>query len=195
MKTYLIAGLGNPGIQYELTRHNAGFLALDDFADHHNWLINRGKWQALFSDERWNEHRLLLVKPQTFMNRSGESLARFVDFYHIERQNILILHDDLDLPADRLKVLAQGGAGGHNGIRSLIQCLGSKDFARLKIGIGRPQSEAQGQRLPIDRYVLSSFSEDELALFNARLPRIREAIRLFIDQGIAACMNQMNGRT
>jgi peptidyl-tRNA hydrolase, PTH1 family len=190
MKTYLIAGLGNPGSQYELTRHNAGFLALDDFADHCAWTANRSKWQALYCDVRWNEHRLLLVKPQTFMNRSGESLAHFVDFYNVERQNILILYDDLDLAPDRLKALAQGGTGGHNGIRSIVQCLGTKDFARLKIGIGRPQPNEQ----PIERYVLSNFSDEDLALFNARLPRIREALRLFLDQGIAACMNQTNER-
>ena len=187
MSGYLIVGLGNPGAKYELTRHNAGFLALDYFADQHGYSLNSNKWQGIYGSERQGAHRLLLVKPQTFMNASGECVARFVDFHRIEVQNILVLHDDLDLSPGRIKVVAKGGAGGHNGIRSLIQHLGS-EFARLKIGIGRPE----GGRQPVDRYVLSGFNDQELALFNERLLRIDEAISLFIEQGLDMCMNKTN---
>ncbi|MCI5145743.1 MAG: aminoacyl-tRNA hydrolase [Candidatus Electrothrix sp. AR3] len=185
---YLIVGLGNPGMKYEVTRHNAGFLALDYFADQHGYSLKSKKWQGIYSSERQEDARLLLVKPQTFMNKSGECVARFADFYRMEASNILVLHDDLDLPPGRIKIVARGGAGGHNGIRSLIQHLGSSEFTRLKIGIGRPE----GGRQPVDRYVLSCFTDQELKLFNDRLLRIDEAISLLLTQGLDKCMNRIN---
>ncbi|RUM36198.1 MAG: aminoacyl-tRNA hydrolase, partial [Desulfobulbus sp.] len=137
---------------------------------------------------------LLLVKPQTFMNKSGLSVARFADFYKIEPDRILVIHDDLDLPSGRIKVVARGGAGGHNGIRSIISHLGMSDFTRLKIGIGRPSRNDRGQGIPVDRYVLSSFSDAELSLFNDRLSLIDEAIDLLLAKGVVECMNSINGR-
>lgn len=191
---YLIVGLGNPGSKYELTRHNAGFLALDYFADQHGFSLSSEKWQGVYCSGRLAADRLLLVKPQTFMNKSGECVARFADFYRIDLAKILVIHDDLDLPAGRIKVVARGGAGGHNGIRSIIRHLGTPDFARLKIGIGRPERNEQGQGIPVERYVLAGFSDPELALFNERLSLVDEAIELFALQDIAACMNRINGR-
>ncbi len=191
----LIAGLGNPGPQYELTRHNAGFLALDYFADQHDCPVQNEKWQGLQVSGRLGKQRVLLVKPQTFMNRSGECVARFADFHRIDPVGILIIHDDLDLPPGRIKVTAGGGPGGHNGIRSLIRQLGTTEFARLKIGIGRPARNDQGQGIPVDRYVLSRFSDQELALFNDRLSLVDEAVELFISQGVDKCMNMINGRS
>jgi PTH1 family peptidyl-tRNA hydrolase len=191
---FLIVGLGNPGAKYELTRHNAGFLALDYFADQHGYNLNSEKWRGVYGGERLGEHRLILIKPQTFMNKSGESVARFADFHRIEPENILIIHDDLDLPPGRIKVAAKGGSGGHNGIRSLIQHLGTSDFARLKIGIGRPERDEQGRGIPVDRYVLSCFSDHDLALFNERLSLVDEAVDLFVRQGVDRCMNMINGR-
>jgi len=191
---YLIIGLGNPGIQYELTRHNAGFLVLDDFADQHNCALNNEKWNGLYASERIEGQRVILLKPQTFMNKSGESAIRFIDFHRIPLENILVIHDDLDLARGRVNVAAKGGAGGHNGIRSLMQHLGSPDFPRLKIGIGRPERDEQGRGVPVDRYVLSSFTDEELALFNERLSLIREAVTLFLGQGVQQCMNKINGR-
>jgi PTH1 family peptidyl-tRNA hydrolase len=191
----LIVGLGNPGSQYELTRHNAGFLALDYFADEQGWSLCAEKWQGLHGGGLLTEQRVILVKPKTFMNRSGECVSRFAAFHRICPERILILHDDLDLPQGKIKVAAKGGAGGHNGIRSLIQHLGGQNFARLKIGIGRPPRNEQGQGMPVERYVLSAFGDEELTLFNSRLPLIQEAVELFISQGVAQCMNQINGRT
>jgi PTH1 family peptidyl-tRNA hydrolase len=195
MSGYLIVGLGNPGPQYELTRHNAGFLALDYVADQCGWLLNAEKWHGICGSGWLGEHRVFLVKPQTFMNRSGECVARFADFYRIGPENTLVLHDDLDLPSGKIKIAAKGGAGGHNGIRSLIQHLGSADFVRVKIGIGRPSRDEQGQGMAVDRYVLSAFSEAELAVFTDRQPLLTEAVRFFINQGTERCMNQINGRT
>jgi len=190
----LIIGLGNPGTQYELTRHNAGFLALDDFADQHNCVLNNEKWNGLFSSERIDGQRVILLKPQTFMNKSGESVTRFVDFHQIPLKNILVIHDDLDLARGKIKAAAQGGAGGHNGIRSLIQHLGSPAFSRLKIGIGRPERDEKGRGIPVDRYVLGNFTDEELSLFNDRLALLHEAISLFLQQGVDKCMNMINGR-
>ncbi len=190
----LIIGLGNPGAKYELTRHNAGFLALDNFADQHNCTLNNEKWNGLFCSERIDGQRVILLKPLTFMNKSGESVIRFVDFHQIPRKNILVIHDDLDLARGKIKVAAQGGAGGHNGIRSLIQHLGSPAFSRLKIGIGRPERDDKGRGIPVDRYVLGNFTDEELSLFNDRLALLHEAISLFLEQGVDKCMNMINGR-
>jgi len=191
---YLIVGLGNPGSKYELTRHNAGFLALDFFADQHGFSLNSEKWQGMYCRDRLAGTRIILVKPQTFMNKSGECVGRFADFYRIEPANILVVHDDLDLPAGRIKVVARGGAGGHNGIRSIISQLGTPDFARLKIGIGRPERNDQGQGIPVDRYVLAGFNDLEFTLFKERLSLVEEAIELFVELDIATCMNRINGR-
>ena len=190
----LIAGLGNPGSKYELTRHNAGFLALDYFADQHCFAMTCEKWQGVYCRNRLAGIGILLVKPQTFMNKSGESVVRFTDFYKIEPADILVVHDDIDLPAGRIKVVARGGAGGHNGIRSIINHLGTSDFARLKLGIGRPERNEQGQGIPVERYVLGRFSDQEFAAFSKQLSLVDEAVELFIEQGIDACMNRINGR-
>ena len=190
----LIAGLGNPGSKYELTRHNAGFLALDYFADQHGFAMTCEKWQGVYCRNRLAGIGILLVKPQTFMNKSGESVVRFTDFYKIEPADILVVHDDIDLPAGRIKVVARGGAGGHNGIRSIINHLGTSDFARLKLGIGRPERNEQGQGIPVERYVLGRFSDQEFAAFSKQLSLVDEAVELFIEQGIDACMNRINGR-
>ena len=191
---YLIVGLGNPGPKYELTRHNAGFLALDYFADQHGFSINADKWQAAYCREMFEGVRIILAKPQTFMNKSGESVVRFADFYKIKPARVLVIHDDLDLPSGRIKVVARGGAGGHNGIRSITSHLGTPDFARLKIGIDRPERNEQGQGIPVDRYVLAAFTDPELASLNDLLPAVDEAVSLFINKGVDACMNEANRR-
>ena len=191
---YLIVGLGNPGRKYELTRHNAGFLALDYFADQQNFTLGQMKWQAEFCRVRYDNLSLFLVKPQTFMNKSGEAVARFADFYKILPERILILHDDLDMQAGKIKVVTRGGAGGHNGIRSIISHLKTSNFARLKIGIGRPSQNEKGQGIPVDRYVLSSFNDSELSVLNKKLPLVDEAVKFFVTQGPAVCMNRVNGQ-
>ncbi len=191
---YLIVGLGNPGRKYELTRHNAGFLALDYFADQQNFTLSQMKWQAEFCRVRYENLSLFLVKPQTFMNKSGEAVARFSDFYKILPERILILHDDLDMQAGKIKVVTRGGAGGHNGIRSIISHLNTSNFARLKIGIGRPSQNEKGQGIPVDRYVLSSFNDSELSVLNKKLSLVDEAVKLFVTRGPAVCMNRVNGQ-
>ena len=191
---FLIVGLGNPGPQYERTRHNAGFIALDFFAQEHGLGFSQEKWQGVFCRTRLAGERLILVKPQTFMNKSGECVVRFADFYKINPKNILVVHDDLDLPPNRLKVVARGGAGGHNGIRSIIQHLGTSEFSRLKLGIGRPERNEQGQGIPVERYVLSSFGEAGQKNLKEQCVLAVEAMDLWLEEGIDLCMNRMNGR-
>ncbi len=189
---YLIVGLGNPGEKYAKTRHNAGFIAIDRFSVVSNCL----SWQMKFSGEYCRQQlsnlRVSLVKPMTYMNKSGSCVAAFVRFFKIPLKNILIVHDDLDLPLGRVKLVAGGGAGGHNGIRSLIKELGTNEFARLKIGIGRPHRDENGHGIPVDRYVLSQFSREEKEVFQSLLPKIDQAITLFLQDGIDQCMNQTN---
>ncbi|WP_457574552.1 aminoacyl-tRNA hydrolase [Desulfolithobacter sp.] len=192
---FLIAGLGNPGQKYATTRHNAGFLALDYFARRQGWNITSSKYQGLYCRERFDGCQVVLVKPQTFMNRSGECVAGFSRFFKIPLQHILVVHDDLDLAPGRIKIVARGGAGGHNGIRSIISHLGSSEFARIKIGIGRPEVNDSGRGMPVERYVLAPFSPEEQRLFEERLDLVCQAIETFITDGVQVCMNRFNGRT
>ena len=189
---YLIVGLGNPGKKYAGTRHNAGFVAIEHFAINsncHRWQI---KFAGEYCKQRLFNRQVSLVKPMTYMNKSGSCVAAFIRFFKIPLKNIFILHDDLDLPLGRVKIVAGGGAGGHNGVRSLIRELGTKEFARLKIGIGRPPRDENGHGIPVDRYVLAEFSHEEKKALTALLPQIDEAITLFLQDGIDRCMNRIN---
>ena len=189
---YLIVGLGNPGKKYTKTRHNAGFIAIEHFATSSNCLSRQLKFDGEYCKQWLFNLQVSLVKPMTYMNKSGSCVAAFVRFFKIPLENILILHDDLDLPLGRVKVVAGGGAGGHNGVRSLIKELGTKEFARLKIGIGRPPRDENGHGIPVDRYVLAEFSHEEKEAFTSLLPKIDEAITLLLQDGIGRCMNQTN---
>ncbi len=191
----LIVGLGNPGPEYELTRHNAGFLVLDHYADTIGCRIERQRFNGYCGQGRDQDRRVILLKPLTYMNRSGLSVAACQRFFKITTDRLLVIHDDLDLPPGRIKIVAGGGAGGHNGIRSLVRELGDRNFARLKIGIGRPVKDEQGRGIPVDRYVLAGFSRDELARLENLLPLTDEAIQVFVDQGVQAAMNRINGVT
>lgn len=192
---FLIAGLGNPGPKYEATRHNAGFLALDHFASHAGVEQGRNvKYEGRYCRQRIYGKQVLLVKPETYMNRSGRCVAAMLRFFKIPLEHVLILHDDLDLSPGKVKVVARGGAGGHNGIRSIIQHCGSSDFARVKIGIGRPPRDDQGHGIPVEQYVLSRFSTEEAALLGHVFDTTSSAVELFLTQGVDACMNRINKR-
>lgn len=188
----LIVGLGNPGSQYKQTLHNAGFLALDHFARKNSLQIESVKMHGVYCSTRISGKKVLLLKPQTFMNRSGESVQAFMKYFHVDLEKILVLHDDLDLMPGKLKMVNGGGAGGHNGIRSLIQHLGSKDFARFKIGIGHPRNHVETDAIPVERFVLSRFSQKQWDVFQDNLDSISEGINLFIESGIVTAMNTVN---
>lgn len=190
--SFLVVGLGNPGLKYEQTKHNAGFIALDYFAHEHGLKIETQKMQGSYCVARISGKKIFLLKPQSFMNRSGESVQAFMKYFQIDHENILVIHDDLDMAPGRVKMVRGGGAGGHNGIRSLIQHLGSKEFARLKIGIGHPRDHAETKEIPVERFVLSRFSPEQRDMLQDNLERISSGIGEYIDSGLLAAMNIVN---
>ncbi len=190
--SYLLVGLGNPGSEYENTRHNIGFMAVDHFAAACGIAVSQSKWQGRYGRGRWRGKRLCLLKPETYMNKSGECVARFGNFFRIAADHLLVIHDDLDLPLGRVKITARGGAGGHNGIRSLISHLGRSDFIRIKIGIGRPPRVDNRPVPPVEKYVLTGFPPDEKQVVAETLPLVDEAVELILTDGVSAAMNVVN---
>lgn len=191
-ETFLIVGLGNPGSGYVETRHNVGFLVVDVLAHQQGLQLDSEKWDGQFCRASFCGARIILLKPQTFMNLSGKAVARFADFFKILPDHILVIHDDLDMHRGRLKLVSGGGPGGHNGIRSLIQCLGSKDFFRLKYGIGKPGQNGVHPGMPVEKYVLAPFSEEEKELLEERMVLLIDGIETFIRSGGQQAMNILN---
>jgi PTH1 family peptidyl-tRNA hydrolase len=185
---YLIAGLGNPGAEYRHNRHNIGFMVIDSLAEAANIAVRRVEHRALVGKGSIERRRVLLVKPQTYMNDSGKAVASLLRFYKIPLEHLLVVHDDLDLPFGTLRLRPGGGTGGQRGMESIVSRLGTRDFARLRFGIGRPP----GRMDPKD-YVLHDFDSQEAAF----LPEIRRtavaAIRAFMTEGIQRAMNDFNG--
>jgi PTH1 family peptidyl-tRNA hydrolase len=187
VETYLIIGLGNPGREYRHTRHNAGFMLVHHFAEDLNLSFSRQQANALITDGRFEGKKIILAKPQTFMNASGRSVGLLTHFYRIPPSNLLVILDDIDLPLGSIKLLPAGGSAGHNGMRSIINHLGTQEFPRLRIGISRPP----GRMEPAD-YVLLDFKADELPVLEDTLNRARHCLRLFLLEGIQAAMNSCN---
>lgn len=184
----LIVGLGNPGKEYAAHRHNVGFRVVDALARAHGLSFSRQKaFQAQVAEGRIAGQRAILTKPRTFMNLSGRAVGRLVRARGVELERLLVVYDDLDLPLGRLRLRPEGGAGGHKGIRSIIDTLGSQAFARLRVGIGRPP----GQMDPAD-YVLHPFRGEEKALLAHVLPRAVAAVECWLAEGIVAAMDEFN---
>jgi PTH1 family peptidyl-tRNA hydrolase len=184
---YLIVGLGNPGARYFNTRHNIGFSVVDIVAAQWNLSFASTEQQALVVETVHWQSRIMLVKPGTYMNASGAAVCALADIHAIPPARILVIHDDIDLPLGRIKIVAGGGAGGHKGISSLINCLGTNKFPRIKIGIGRPQDAT-----PVVDHVLSRFTAAEQAVLADNMERLVLGIRLFVEKGIMAAMNHSN---
>lgn len=157
----LFVGLGNPGPKYEITRHNAGFLMVDMLAEELRADWGQSKFQGDIAKVRWEGHECLFLKPMTFMNLSGKSVAGVMKFYKIPREDLVVIYDDVDVPCGKVKARDGGGPGGHNGIRSIIDCIGSKEFHRIKLGVGRPEDNNRPDQ-PIDSWVLSKMTDDQL---------------------------------
>ena len=184
---YLIVGLGNPGLEYAGTRHNVGFMLLDYLARKNNVSFTESKWKALIAKTIiWNES-VILLKPETFMNASGTSVAAVAHYYKLSVDNIIVIHDDLDMPFGRTKIVSGGGDGGHKGVRSIIEHLGDRNFPRVKIGIGRPSSP-----IPPEKYVLARFGPEEHEMINQEMSVVVEGIKILLEQGIPAAMNVVN---
>jgi PTH1 family peptidyl-tRNA hydrolase len=192
-KDFIIVGLGNPGEQYRSTRHNVGFFVVDELARRWNSTISQEKWQAQYISLSVGREKVHLVKPITFMNRSGKAVVNFLRFYKVDPDQLLVVHDDLDMVPGRIKLVKGGGTGGHNGIKSLVESLGTKDFYRLKIGIGRPGNGTVHPDFPVDKYVLSNFTDEDFAVLQSRYDIFEDGIRLFLQGYPAKAMNLLNG--
>ena len=184
---YLIVGLGNPGRAHVFNRHNIGFMAIDRLAARHNIEMKRVQNKAIVGNGRVAGRSVILVKPQTFMNLSGDSVGPLANFYKVPPENILAVYDELDIPFGALRLREKGGAGGHNGMRSLIQHLGN-EFSRMRLGIGRPPG-----RMEAAAYVLQDFGRDELPIVSEMLSAAVEAIECFVRDGIDLTMSRFNG--
>ena len=186
---WLIVGLGNPGKEYERSRHNCGFRALDILAGKLNAKVDKLKFQGLYTQTAYNGIKLYLLKPQTYMNLSGKSVVQLSAFFKIPPQRIIVLFDDISLAPGRLRVRAEGSAGGHNGIKSIIQELGSQDFPRVKIGVGaKPNPDYD-----LADWVLGSFSALDEKAMAVSLENAGQAALAIIDQGVREAANRFNG--
>ena len=183
---HLIVGLGNPGAQYRGTRHNIGFDILDLISVKYNIVVNRIKFKGVYGEGNLGGEKVILLKPSTFMNLSGESVREASSFYKISATNIIILHDDISLEVGRMRIRSKGSAGGHNGLKSVILNLNSDEFVRFKIGVGGPKGE-------LVSHVLGKFSKDERVLIDDVNNNTVEAVELVIKQGVALAMNKFNG--
>ena len=188
-ESWLIVGLGNPGREYEKTRHNAGFRAIDRLAEKLGCKIDRLKYQGLYCQTTYNGNKLFLLKPQTYMNLSGRSVLQLSSYFNIPPQRIIVLFDDISLIPGRLRIRADGSAGGHNGIKSIIAEIGSQSFPRVKIGVGGKAHPDQD----LADHVLSGFSAKEEKDLISALDRSADAALLIIDKGVAESANRYNG--
>ena len=187
--SWLVVFLGNPGPRYEGTRHNAGFMTADAFARAHKVEINRQRFRALTGVCELGEEKLLLMKPQTFMNLSGEAVGEAARFYKIPPEHVLVVSDEIALPIGKLRVRAKGSAGGHNGLKSVIACLGSEDFPRIRLGVGAPPHPDYDMA----DWVLSSFKNQDAEDMAKAAARAAEAVECYVLHGPERTMNRFNG--
>ena len=188
MDRFLIVGLGNPGPEYADTRHNIGFMCADELARAHGLTFSRRQSKALVADGRIAGRKALLAKPQTFMNLSGQSVAGLTRFYQVPLERVMVIFDDLDLPLGVIRLRKEGGAGGHKGMRDIIERLGSDAFPRLRVGIGRPPG-----RMDPAAYVLRPFDADEQPVVEQVRERAVRALETWLAEGIEMAMSRHNG--
>lgn len=188
MAVKLIVGLGNPGPKYQWTRHNAGFMVLDRLSHLAGITVTRKNFSGLCGEGNWQGERLILLKPQTFMNLSGRSVAEALRFHKLSVEDLIVIHDDLDIPFGRVKLKAGGGHAGHNGLRSLSQELGSGAFLRVRMGIGRP---IHGD---VVNYVLSNFSPEEMTGLPRLLDGVIDLLEMLVTEGLPKTMSLYNNK-
>lgn len=186
--TYLLIGLGNPGREYRDTRHNVGFMLIDSLIIRLNARGMKVQSKAIVTTASYQDRKLILAKPQTYMNLSGQSAQGLLNFYKIPVENMLIAHDDLDIPFGTIRIRPKGGPGGQGGMASTINQLGTKDFPRLRIGIGRPPG-----RMDPAAYVLQNFTRDEMKILREIIDRATDAALTFVVDGLNMAMNKYNG--
>jgi len=184
---YLIVGLGNPGAKYDKTRHNIGFEVIDRLSSQKNIDVNQAKFKGLMGQGVIEGEKVILLKPETFMNLSGESVVLAANFYKIKPENIIVVHDDIDLDVGRLRLRAKGSAGGHNGLKSIIASISSENFIRVKVGVG---AKMPGQDLA--NHVLSRFGASEIPKIEESIENATKAVLAIVKDGIDKAMNQFN---
>lgn len=184
----LIVGLGNPGKEYAQTRHNIGFMAIDALADKWNIELNREKFKGVYGMGMVNGEKVYLLKPLTFMNLSGECVRPFMDYFGIEDDELVIIYDDMDTVVGTIRLRAKGGHGGHNGMKSLIQHLGTKQFARVRMGVSKPTHES------VVNYVLGRFKAEETAAVEGSITKTVEAMTYYLANSFENVMNRFNGQ-
>lgn len=184
---FLIAGLGNPGLKYQNTRHNVGFMVLRRWAELLDVPLSSRAFSGQAGRARIGERKIMLLCPQTYMNESGRSVRACAEFYRIEAENILVVHDDLDIELGRIKVVRNGGGGGHKGVLSICRHLGTQAFNRVKIGVGRPRYEE-----PVEEFVLRPFYKGQEETVKRVIEGALEACELFVTRGLAQAMNIIN---
>lgn len=183
---YVIAGLGNPGKQYENTRHNMGFITIDQLAEKHDIKVDKLKFKALVGEGRIAGQKVLLVKPQTFMNLSGESVREVMNFYKLEPEELIVIYDDIDIEPGTLRIRKFGSAGSHNGMKSVVQQLGSDRFPRIRVGVGKQK------RGDLVGHVLGGFSKDEVPLIEEAVTNAVLSVETILSDGIDLAMSQYN---
>lgn len=183
---FLIVGLGNPGKEYDGTRHNIGFAAIDYIADKYNIELNRIKFKGVFGKGLINGKKVILLKPTTYMNLSGESIREVVNFYKISNEEIIVIYDDISLEVGRIRIREKGSHGGHNGIKSIIANLGTDVFPRVKIGVGAPKGN-------LVSHVLGKFSDEEVEILRESIKASSDATSIIISNNTKEAMNKLNG--
>ena len=183
---FLIVGLGNPGSQYEDTRHNIGFKVIDNIAKEYNIEINRQKFKGMCGEGFINGEKVILLKPTTYMNLSGESIREVLDFYKLSNEDVLVIYDDISLDVGRLRIREKGSAGGHNGIKSIIAHLRTDIFPRIKVGVGQPDVD-------LVNYVLGKFTKEEMEVLSESIDASTKAAKEIISSDVKTAMNIYNG--
>lgn len=188
----LVVGLGNPGFLYVRNRHNIGFMCVSDLAKQLNAGFDRKQGHARTGMGMVGNRKVLMARPQTYMNASGESVELLLRKYDMRPADLIIIHDDLDLPVAKLRLRLGGGSGGHNGIESIIRHIGTQEFYRVRVGIGRPDVADDEKEDAVVSYVLSDFTRDERKAIDAVIPTVSQAVITLLHEGIVAAMNKFN---
>lgn len=184
---YLIVGLGNPEEEYSKTRHNMGFDTINKIAEKNDIQITKNKYESLYATGMIGREKVILVKPQTYMNLSGISVKKWMEFYHLNPTNIIVIYDDMDIEPGKMKIRKKGGAGSHNGMKSVVGELGSEDFYRIRVGIGKPKTKQESIS-----YVIGKVPEEEYKILNKATELAAEAVSSIVKEGIDKAMNQYN---
>ena len=184
---YLIIGLGNPEEEYSKTRHNMGFNTINKLSQQYDIKINKNKFDALCGEGIIEKEKVILVKPQTYMNLSGKSIIQFVNFYKISMENVIVIYDDIDVEKGQIKIRKKGGAGSHNGMKSVVEELKTGDFTRIRVGIGKPIHKDD-----MINYVIGAIPEEEIELLEGGTTKAKEAIVEILKNGIDIAMNKFN---